>query len=55
MMDQSTTLNPMPVHIHRNGKEVKALIIEHDGHIQIEIGKTLLTIDKEDLIFKRRE
>ncbi len=53
-MNQNTTLNPFTTPINRNGKNIKATITEWEGHITIEIGKTCMTIDKEDLVYEQK-
>ena len=53
-MNIFTTLNPTPTKINRNGRDIDAVITEWEGNITIEIGKTCLTIDKEDLIFRKQ-
>jgi hypothetical protein len=53
-MNRHTTLTPFTTPINRNGKEVKAKITEWGDHITIEIGKTCLTIDKEDLVYEQK-
>ena len=51
-MNRHTTLNPSTTQINQNGRDIGAIITDWDDHIMIEIGKTCLTIDKEDLIFR---
>lgn len=53
-MNQYTTLNPSTTKINRNGRDIDAVITEWEGNITIEIGKTCLTIDKEDITFRKQ-
>lgn len=53
-MNLHTTLNPSTTKINRNGRNVDAIISDWDDNITIEIGRTCLTIDKEDLIFRKQ-
>lgn len=54
-MNRHTTLNPSTTKINRNGRNVDAIISDWDDNITIEIGKTCLTIDKEDLVFRNHD
>lgn len=53
-MNLHTTLNSSTTKINRNGRDIDAVITEWDDNITIEIGKTCLTIDKEDLVFRKQ-
>ena len=50
-MNIHTTLNPSTTKINRNGRGGDAIISVLGCSTTTEIGKTCLTIDKEDLIF----